>query len=80
MEPPEYATEHVQDALAERLSELGIEVTIRGDKVFIAGDVATDARRDDVGRLAAELLPDYEVHNDVNVVDRNGFGGEEVIA
>ena len=80
MELPEYAAEHVQDALAEQLSELGIQVTISAGKAFIAGDVATDARRDEIGRLAAELLPDHEVHNHVNVVDRSAFGGEEVVA
>ena len=80
MEPPEYLAEHVQDALADRLSELGIQVTISGDNAFVAGDVATDARREAVGQLAAELLPDHEVHNHVKVVEHTGFGGEEVVA
>ena len=80
MEPPEYLAEHVSDALAERLSELGIQVTISGDKAFLAGDVATADRRDAVGEIAAELLPDHDVHNHVTVVDHAGFGGTEVVA
>jgi hypothetical protein len=80
VEPPEYLAEHVQDALAEQLSELGIQVTISAEKAFIAGDVATSARRDEIGRLAAELMPDHDVHNHVTVVERSGFGGEEMVS
>ena len=69
-EPPEYLAEHVHDAMAKdpRLNELGITVTISGDKAFLTGDVATDERRVAAGEIAAELLPDHELHNDIAVV------------
>jgi osmotically-inducible protein OsmY len=81
-EPSEYLSEHVQDALARdpRLNELGLRITITGDKAFLSGDVATAERRDAAGAVAAELLPDHHVHNQVNVVDRSQGGGEEVVA
>jgi hypothetical protein len=79
VEPSEYTAEHVHVALAERLSELGVQVTISGDKVFLSGDVATGDRRDAVGEVASQMLPDHEVHNHVSVVDRSAFGGEEVV-
>ena len=80
-EPAEYLSEHVQDALARdpRLNELGVTVTISADKAFLTGDVATDVRRDAVGAVAAELLPDHEVHNHVTVVDRSSHGSDEVV-
>jgi osmotically-inducible protein OsmY len=80
-EPVEYLAEHVHAAFASdpRVSELGIQVTISGDKVFLSGDVATEERRDAVADVAAELLPDHEVHNHVAVVDRSGAGGREVV-
>jgi len=82
LEPPEYVAEHVQAALSAdpRINELGIEVTVSGVKVFLTGDVATDARRDAIGEVAAELLPDHEVHNHVTVVDRTHSGGREVVS
>jgi osmotically-inducible protein OsmY len=78
-EPAEYLSEHVHAALAAdpRVSELGIQVTISGNKVFLSGDVATDARRDAVAAVAAEVLPDHEVHNHVAVVERRAGGGRE---
>ncbi len=81
-EPAEYRSEHVQDALASdpRLNELGIRVRISGTKVFLDGDVTTDARRDAAGDIAREVLPGHEVHNHVVVVDRHAGGGREVVA
>lgn len=80
-EPSEYIAERVQAALVTdgRVTELGIDVRVSGMKVFLSGDVATDARRDAVAEVAADVLPDYEVHNHVNVVDRQGSGGREVV-
>ena len=77
-EPPEYLAEHVHDALA-RENELGIRVTVTGDKAFLTGDVATDERREVAGRVASEVLPDHDVHNHISVVDRSHGGGEEVV-
>ena len=80
-EPPEYVSERVQAALVSdgRVTELGIEVRVAGAKVFLTGDVATHARRAAVGEVAAAAAPDFEVHNHVNVVDRQSSGGREVV-
>jgi osmotically-inducible protein OsmY len=81
-EPPDYVAEHVHEAMAHdpRLNELGIRVTISGEKAFLTGDVATEARKDAAGDVATEALPGYEVHNHVAVVDCSRSGGEEIVA
>lgn len=68
MQSDEYSEAHVAEALATdpRVSALGIEVSIRGDAVFVSGDVGTDERREAVAEVVAELLPGYTVHNDTS--------------
>ncbi len=68
-EPQDYAVQRLRDALAtdERVAEMGIDVHVTGDKVFLTGQVATEARQQAVGAVAAEVLPDYEVHNQTSV-------------
>jgi osmotically-inducible protein OsmY len=66
-----YLIAHLQEAFAsdERTDELGIEVSVAGDTVVLAGVVATAARRDAVERVAREVLGDAPVRNDVSVAD-----------
>jgi osmotically-inducible protein OsmY len=70
-EPPAYQAERVRAALASdaRVNELGIIVTITGGKVFLTGVVATPERQRSVSIIVAEVLPEYEIHNDVTVHD-----------
>lgn len=68
-EPDSYLCERVRDALAEdpRVGELGIVVSIVGRRVFVSGDVATPERRRAISVVAGEVLPGYDIHNDVAV-------------
>ena len=69
IEPEDYAAQRLRDALAtdERVAEMGVQVRLVAGKVFLTGQVATEERRQAVGEVAAEVLPDYEVHNDTVV-------------
>ena len=68
-EPPEYILEKVRGALAEdpRVSELGLEVKLAGEKLFLTGSVPTDERRSAISEVAEEVCPGYEVHNETMV-------------
>ncbi|HEV2754518.1 MAG TPA: BON domain-containing protein [Actinomycetota bacterium] len=67
-EPGAYLEAHVAEALAtdERVSTLGIEVSIRGNDVFLSGEVGTIERKQAVSEVVAELLPEHTVHNDTS--------------
>ena len=69
IEPDDYAIQRLRDALAtdERVAEMGVQVRMAAGKVFLTGQVATPERQQAVGTVAAEVLPDYEVHNETVV-------------
>ena len=69
--PPGYTEAHLAEALAtdERVSALGVEVSIRGKEVFLSGDVGTAGRKAAIDEVVAELLPGYTVHNDTSTVE-----------
>ena len=69
IEPEDYAVQRLRDALAtdERVAEMGVQVHVVAGKVFLTGQVATPERQAAVGAVAAEVLPDYEVHNQTAV-------------
>ena len=68
-EPDDYAAQHLREALAVdgRVGEMGLHVRTVAGKVFLTGEVATPERRDAIDAVAAEVLPDYEVHNETVV-------------
>ncbi len=65
-EPDVYVVQHVRDALAAdpRVGELDLHVSFRGRRVFVTGEVHTEARRSAVGEIVADLLPGREVANE----------------
>ncbi len=69
IEPEDYAIQRLRDALAtdERVAEMGVQVRLVAGKVFLTGQVPTSERQAAVGAVAAEVLPDYEVHNETVV-------------
>ena len=71
IEPEGYAIERLRDALAadERVAEMGVQVRIAAGKVFLTGQVPTEERQRAVGVVAAEVLPEYEVHNETVVTE-----------
>ena len=62
---------HLREALAsdERVSELGLVVTLRGKRIFVSGTVSTPERQSAVTEVVHELVPEAEVHNETTVVD-----------
>ncbi|GAA3107251.1 MULTISPECIES: BON domain-containing protein [Nonomuraea] len=79
MEAPQYVAARVQQALAEdgRTTELGIRVDIRGDQLFLRGQVSGCEQRDRLGQVAHEVAPDLHLHNEINVVDAGEPGEDE---
>ncbi|HLU71694.1 MAG TPA: BON domain-containing protein [Nonomuraea sp.] len=73
MEAPQYVAARVQAALAEdgRTHELGIRVDVRGDQLFLRGQVSGAEQRERLGQVAREAAPGLHVHNEVNVVEVN---------
>ena len=74
-EPEKYLVQRVRDVLAgdPRVGELHIDVTIRGDRVFLTGTVPSAERRDVIDGLVRKVLPDHQVHNHVTVEAISGF-------
>ena len=68
-EVEQYVVGRVRDALATHpdVGELGLEVAVSGQKIFVTGAVATAERRDAVARVLNEAFPEYEVHNETSV-------------
>ncbi len=68
-EPDSYVCERVRRALAAdpRVGELGITVRVVGRRAFVSGSVATPERRQAISTVVTEVLPAYEVQNDVAV-------------
>ncbi|HET7719846.1 MAG TPA: BON domain-containing protein, partial [Acidimicrobiales bacterium] len=71
IEPDDYAIQRLREALAtdERVAEMGLEIRIAAGKVFLTGRVPTEERRQAVGVVAGEVLPEYEVHNETVVTE-----------
>jgi osmotically-inducible protein OsmY len=66
----DYLCEHVRIALATdgRVSEQGIEVTVVGDTIVLAGLVASTTLRTAIGDVAGDVAPaGMVVVNDVEV-------------
>lgn len=68
---PQYRAARLRSALAQdpRTAELGIQVTVRGDHVFLSGAVASAQRKEELDHVLHESEPRLNVHNDVRVVE-----------
>lgn len=68
-EPKHYLVQRIREALAHdsRVSELEIDVRIRGNKVFLKGTVPTPERRDAIKEIARGVLPDHIINNETVV-------------
>ena len=64
-----YLAQHIHDALAGgSTAELGVEVQVTAGAVFLAGTVASDEQRAELGVIAARESGGLAVHNEVVVV------------
>jgi osmotically-inducible protein OsmY len=81
-QPDPYVVAEVNEALAHdpRLGELDVQVKVVGRQVFLSGSVATAPRHELVGRVVEELLPDHQVHNEVEVTTGDGSPEPEELA
>ncbi|GAA3425271.1 BON domain-containing protein [Streptosporangium sandarakinum] len=79
MEAPQYVAARVQSALAEdeRTHELGIRVVVRGDQIFLHGQVSCDERRSLIADVAGEAAPGLTVRNEIAVMDVREPGERE---
>jgi hypothetical protein len=70
-EPAEYVAERLRSRLAEdgRVNALGVEVTIRGRDVFLAGTVESPERRRALVEVAGDELPDHVIHDGLAVTE-----------
>ncbi len=81
-EPRQYVIERVNRALAQdsRVNALDVEVAVAGGRVFLTGDVPTQARKDAISEVVAELLPDHQISNETTVTALAPAGEPEDIA
>lgn len=79
METPQYVAARIQRALAEddRSNELGIRVDVRGDHVYLRGQVSGDEHLHLIIEVAREAAPGMTVHNEVTLVEVGDPGMEE---
>ncbi|HEX6238771.1 MAG TPA: BON domain-containing protein [Acidimicrobiales bacterium] len=78
-QPGDYLVRHIQDALASdpRALELGVEVTLAGDRLVLSGTVATEAQRRAIADVVAEVAPGHEIVNQLAVVPHDEAGAAE---
>lgn len=68
-EPDVYLAQRIHEALATGpTAELGVEVTVVGDAVVLAGTVGTDEQRAQLADIATSVAEGRSVRNDVAVV------------
>lgn len=70
-DPREYLVAKARAALAEdpRVAELGLEINIRGDKVFVSGVVPTGERSAAVSQVLERTFPDRDVVNETELAE-----------
>ena len=77
--PSRYLIEEVKTALARdpEVAELGVEVELVGNDVYLRGTVATEQRREAAGRIAIDRCPGRKVHNEIEVEELRDPGAVE---
>lgn len=80
-EPAAYTEQHIKDALIHdpRVGEMTLDVTLAAGRVFVAGQVVTEQRRDAIPEVVRAIAPDLEVVNEVTVVPCDEPVGQEVL-
>jgi osmotically-inducible protein OsmY len=67
--PKQYVVAHVREAIAHdpHLSELNVDVSVQGGKVFLTGVVATPERRRALTEVVRAVAPEHEICNETEV-------------
>lgn len=79
MTPDDYVVGHVRDALAHQ-GESDVQAAVVAGRLVLTGNVATPARRQAMGELAAQVSDGLEVVNELNVLTCPDPGPAEELA
>ncbi|EHY87182.1 BON domain-containing protein [Saccharomonospora azurea] len=79
---PEYTAARLRRALAEdpRTAELGIQVDVRGEHVYLSGTVSSQPCKEHLVAVLHEREPQLRLHNDVRVVEATEPDDTEVLS
>jgi osmotically-inducible protein OsmY len=79
---PDYLPEHIREQLIHdpRVAEQDLKVDVKEQRVMVGGNVATPQIRERITEVARELLPGYEIVNEVVVVSSAEPEGEEPVS
>lgn len=77
---PQYLAAHIQDRLTGEADELGIRIDIRGDILYLRGEVASGEQRRMVEDIARKAAPGLSIRNEVHVVSVHEPEGEETLS
>lgn len=77
--PPQYEVEAIRQALVKdpRTAEQGVKVTLRGEHIFLSGEVSSVQNQQALDQVVGEVAPDFTVHNDTTVVNAQAPTGHE---
>lgn len=80
-EAPHYLASRIERALAQdpRTHELGIHADVRGDVVYLRGEVAAEQRRRLVTEVVQAAAPELAIRNEVSVAEIMPPGQEETL-
>jgi osmotically-inducible protein OsmY len=79
---PDYLPEHIREQLIHdpRVAEQDLKVQLQEQRLLVGGQVATDQIKERITEVARELLPGYEIVNEVAVVSASEPDGEEPVS
>jgi osmotically-inducible protein OsmY len=77
---PGYLAAHIQERLSSHAHELGIQVDVRGEVVYLRGEVVTEERRREVEEAARGAAEGRTVRNEVSVTPVREPDGEETLS
>lgn len=76
---PQYRAARLHAVITDdpRTNELGVQVTVRDQDVYLTGTVPSQRRKDELGEVIRDVEPHARVHNDVQVVEVGEPGDAE---
>ena len=79
---PDYLPEHIREQLIHdpRVAEQDLKIDVKEQRVMVGGNVATREIREQITAVAHELLPEYEIVNEVVVVSSAEPEDEEPVS
>lgn len=80
-EPREYLAQRLRDAIAAdpRTGELGLDVSVTGERLNVRGIVGSEDRRSAINDVAREVVSGVDVVNETEVKEVHAPGAEESI-